>query len=190
MSLLSYDKSAYTIVSGGQTGVDIAGLNAARSLKFKTGGWAPHGWETLDGPAESLLKKFGLKEHDGGYKPRTIQNVKDSDITLIISRKWMSPGTVLTMNSCKRLGKPFIALTEECVIREIFGLPELEEQLKEVTKVRNSDDMDPVERTMTTIAKCLAGYPTINIAGNAEQNADGIELMSFNLIYDILKRMI
>ena len=49
------------VVSGGQTGADQAGLRAARAAGIETGGWAPKGWETEEGPAP-WLSDYGLKE--------------------------------------------------------------------------------------------------------------------------------
>ena len=49
-----------TVISGGQTGVDQAALRAARSCGIPTGGWAPRGWLTEDGPAP-WLADYGLK---------------------------------------------------------------------------------------------------------------------------------
>ena len=42
------------IISGGQTGVDQAALRAAKACGIPTGGWAPKGWRTEDGPAPWL----------------------------------------------------------------------------------------------------------------------------------------
>jgi hypothetical protein len=189
MKNVKYNFEDYTIVSGGQTGADIAGLQAARSLKFKTGGWAPKDWETTDGNKEAELRKYGLTEHAGGYRPRTIQNVKDSDITVIVSRKWNSPGTILTMNACKRASKPFIALREDGSVYLVDRLPELQVAINKASKVKNDDDMDMTERTLTEIAKTLVEYQTINVAGNAENNAPGIEDKAYNLFYEIFWRM-
>lgn len=49
----------------------------------QTGGWAPKGWLTSDGPNPSLAD-YGLKEHTGGYKARTYANVKDSHGVLYV----------------------------------------------------------------------------------------------------------
>ena len=38
------------IISGGQTGADYGALLAAHALGLETGGWAPKGWRTEDGP--------------------------------------------------------------------------------------------------------------------------------------------
>jgi len=50
------------IVSGGQTGADIAGLRAARALDIPTTGFMPKGWTTERGPKPEYAQKFGLLE--------------------------------------------------------------------------------------------------------------------------------
>ena len=59
------------IISGGQTGVDAAALRAAKAVGIPTGGTAPKGWLTEDGPAP-WLAEYGLVESDSPfYPPRT-----------------------------------------------------------------------------------------------------------------------
>lgn len=99
------------IVSGGQTGADQAGLRAARAAGIETGGWAPKGWATEDGPAE-WLSDFGLTEcPTPGYPPRTLANARDSDGTI-----WFgstdSSGYRATINACDRLGRPYLVIAE------------------------------------------------------------------------------
>lgn len=99
------------IVSGGQTGVDQAGLFAAEKAGYQTGGWAPHNWMTTDGPNPELLcNRFGLIESSGDYKFRTIQNVEDSDATLILAIDFNSRGTALTIHSAAVQNKPYFNL--------------------------------------------------------------------------------
>ncbi len=96
------------IISGGQTGIDQIALSVARELGMDTGGWAPKGWLTENGPAKSLLHGYGLKEHErSGYPARTAANVRDADITLIFCDK-IGPGTALTVKMCKQYRKPFM----------------------------------------------------------------------------------
>ena len=179
---LKFTKSDYKVVSGGQTGVDQAGLQAAKDCGIATGGWAPKNWETLDGPQRALLKSFGLKEHDGGYRQRTIQNIKDSDITVCISRKWGSPGTVLTINSCVRHMKPFIALTEDFVLKNSAGVsPRFKDNFASKT-TKNSK--------IKLLGEVLANFHVINVAGNAEQNASGIYDNSYNMLTEVFRSMV
>lgn len=81
-------------VSGGQTGVDRAALDAARRLRLSQGGWCPRGRRAEDGPIPSW---YPLRETPSrSYDQRTRWNVRDSDGTLIINRGPLDGGTLLT----------------------------------------------------------------------------------------------
>lgn len=95
------------VISGGQTGADRTGLECAKALGLETGGTAPKGWRTDEGPDPSL-KDFGLIESSSAnYPPRTEQNVKDADITVWFG-KTTSPGYWCTKRFAKEHGKPMI----------------------------------------------------------------------------------
>lgn len=71
------------IISGGQTGVDQVGLRVAKAFGIPTGGWAPRGWKTEDGPAPWLRTEYGLRETIASdYRGRTTLNVRDADVTI------------------------------------------------------------------------------------------------------------
>lgn len=70
------------VISGGQTGADRAGLEAAKILGIVTGGVAPKGWKTENGSDESL-KEYGLQEGSNGYPQRTKKNVDIADATIV-----------------------------------------------------------------------------------------------------------
>lgn len=95
------------VISGGQTGADQAGLYVAGNRGIEIGGWAPIGWRTSVGP-NLLLKLLGLKEHKGGYKARTWENVKGSDGTIRLAVSFLSPGEKCTLNACRNHKKPHI----------------------------------------------------------------------------------
>jgi fructose-specific component phosphotransferase system IIB-like protein len=90
------------VISGGQTGVDQAALRAAKTLGIPTGGYAPKGWKTEDGPAP-WLANYGLVEHQGGYSARTRANVAAAGLTLILlqAESDLSGGTALTLQIAK-----------------------------------------------------------------------------------------
>lgn len=71
------------IVSGGQTGADRGGLDAAIELGIPHGGWCPKGRKSEDGviPEKYLLKEMSSAD----YLKRTEQNVVDSDATVIFT---------------------------------------------------------------------------------------------------------
>lgn len=103
------------IISGGQTGADIAGVHAGRKLGLETGGWAPKGWLTSEGPQEQALKSYGLVEANTEpgasiariYGDRTERNVRDSDATAIFAADFKSAGTKLTKKLIWKHRKPF-----------------------------------------------------------------------------------
>lgn len=97
------------IISGGQTGADKGGLLAGDLLGIETGGTAPPGFRTENGP-DFTLKSFGLVEGEPDpktYPKRTRKNVEDSDGTLLMGNV-NSPGSKLTINCCNDLDKPRI----------------------------------------------------------------------------------
>jgi len=95
------------IISGGQTGADRAGLDAAKSLGLETGGYAPRGFKTEKGPDPSL-KDFGLTEHvSSNYNDRTMQNILESDATIIFGDV-TSTGSKNTLRFAKDTKKPVL----------------------------------------------------------------------------------
>lgn len=94
------------IVSGGQTGIDRAGLEVAIALGIDHGGWCPAGRLSEDG---SVPSRYDLEEmQSSDYPARTEQNVVDSDATLILYERKLKGGTLLTRRICQRLDKPYL----------------------------------------------------------------------------------
>ena len=96
-----------TIISGGQTGADFAGLKAARDSGFSTAGVACRNFKTESGYYEDFLKSFNLVDLGMNNQERTIDNIKNSDLTLIFVVDQNSPGTKLAINELESLKKPF-----------------------------------------------------------------------------------
>lgn len=102
------------IISGGQTGVDVAALDWAIENGIQHGGWCPKGRLCESGkiPPQYLLDEIDR----ASYPIRTRMNVRDSDATLILYRKPMGAGTALTLRCSQQADKPHLAvlLTETC----------------------------------------------------------------------------
>ncbi|MEM6647008.1 MAG: putative molybdenum carrier protein [Bacteroidota bacterium] len=93
-----------TIVAGGQTGVDRAALDAARSLGLDVAGWCPRGRRAEDGP---IPMHYPLRETSTAfYIHRTRLNVRDSDATLMLVLGRIHGGTALTADFARRMAKP------------------------------------------------------------------------------------
>lgn len=92
------------IVSGGQTGVDRAALDAAIAAGMETGGWCPRDRRSEDGriPLRYPLRETASKS----YAVRTEWNVRDSDATLILVLDHISSGTRLTIDSARSQSRP------------------------------------------------------------------------------------
>jgi putative molybdenum carrier protein len=96
------------VVSGGQTGVDRAALDAARAAGLPCGGWCPRGRLAEDGPIDTAYPLVETPSAD--YAQRTEWNVRDSDGTLVVARGRPTGGTALTMNLARRYGKPLLVV--------------------------------------------------------------------------------
>lgn len=106
--------AAITIVSGGQTGADRAGLDAAVTRGLPYRGWTPlGGWAEDMARPPGLLACYPLLTEAESPNParRTWLNVRDSDATLILwprPGQRLSAGTALTRHACRSLGRPFL----------------------------------------------------------------------------------
>jgi len=93
----------WKIVSGGQTGVDRAALDAAMLLGLQVGGWCPRGRRAEDGVVPA---RYPLQEtFSRAYFERTEKNVLGSDATLVICRGRPDGGTKLTIDFARRRHK-------------------------------------------------------------------------------------
>jgi len=134
------------IISGGQTGADRAGLIAGKLLGLKTGGTAPPGFLTERGP-EPKLQNFGLVEGQPDsrkYVKRTIQNILDSDGTLIMGIT-TSPGSTLTLTICREYSKPCIINPTSIALKEWLDL----NHIKTLNVAGNRESKNPGIRDTT-----------------------------------------
>jgi hypothetical protein len=144
------------IVSGGQTGVDRAALDAALALGIECGGWCPAGHLAEDG---TIPDHYPLTETPTAeYEERTEWNVRDSDATLILTVGEPSGGTAHTIECALAQAKPYFVLDLEAV----SGAHVIEEWL-ETNRIR-----------------------TLNVAGPRESKVPGIELQAARYLRELL----
>lgn len=99
--------SGFTVISGGQTGADRAGLDWAIANGVKHGGWCPKGRRAEDGPID---ERYQLVETEKpNYVDRTRRNVRDSDATLIFTMgEELTGGSKRTAEFARQLEKPWL----------------------------------------------------------------------------------
>ncbi|WP_031435574.1 putative molybdenum carrier protein [Methylomarinum vadi] len=104
---------AIKIISGGQTGVDRAALDAALSANVPCGGSCPAGRMAEDG---NIPYHYPVVELAGAdYDRRTEQNVIDSHASLIIYFSHLFGGTLKTLEYCQQHRKPYLLLDGDSV---------------------------------------------------------------------------
>lgn len=148
------------IISGGQTGADIAGIHAGHNLGFATGGTAPKGWRVCnpDGTDGSnpALKDYGLAEDSRReYQSRTRKNAAEADGTLWVGYEH-SGGGKLTQAAAKKAGRPIIINPTPEALNN--WLDEHSIRTLNVAGNRYSDlNPDIYERTYNLLAAALNG---------------------------------
>ena len=97
------------IVSGGQTGVDRAALDAALDAGVDCGGWCPDGRAAEDGVIPAQYPVVPLPD-GGGYEQRTVRNVRDSDGTVILSFGPPQGGSKTTLDAALAADRPVLVV--------------------------------------------------------------------------------
>lgn len=152
------------VISGGQTGADIAGLIAAKKLGLETGGTMPKGFRTLKGPRPEYARLYGVKEHASyAYPPRTECNVKDSDGTIRFATNWDSAGERCTLKLIKKHGKPFLDVAP------------------------NADPFDFITHPLAKRWIQDNNIQILNVAGNSEETSPGIAKFVIEYLTEVLK---
>ena len=147
----------HKIVSGGQTGVDRAALDAAIYLDLPHGGWCPKGRLAEDGavPARYQLQELPSSK----YWIRTERNVIDSDATLILFAVALSGGTQFTQRMTVKHERPCL-------------------------QVDLVNPLDPSE--VRTWIEQSASAKVLNVAGPRESSCEGVYQRAYEYLVDIL----
>ncbi len=165
------------IISGGQTGADRGGLDAAIHCEWPHGGWCPRGRKAEDGviPVAYHLNEMVSPE----YLPRTKANVFDSDATVIFTYGPLSGGSLKTATYVHHLEKPWhemdlLHTTAKHAVIEIMGWLAGDEEL---------NDYDEYSAFPPPL-KCV-----LNVAGSRERHAPGIHQAVFRLMVEVLMKV-
>ena len=145
------------IVSGGQTGVDRAGLDAGLALGLEVGGYCPRGRRAEDGVID--LKYPLLETSSAAYPPRTRLNAFRSDATLLLRRGELTPGSRDTAWICLAENKKLVEVELEDLTD--LGYEYVRSRLKNVN--------------------------VLNVAGPREASRPGIYQQAFDFIVRLLE---
>lgn len=170
------------VISGGQTGADLAGLWAAHLFGIETGGCAPRGWRTLVG-SQPGLAKFGLTEHKSdAYPPRTRENVFTSDVTIVSCANFNSAGSKLTVRYCEEAHIPFYAVPHVAGT-DISLWVDLQQEL--IAKVAQK------LTEIGTNRRLLGHEPvvTLNVAGNSSDSNVDTFTFTFTFCMHLFRRL-
>ncbi len=160
------------IISGGQTGVDVAALRAAKARHVPTGGTMPKGFRTLIGSKPEWAREFGLEEHTSDkYPPRTYKNVRDADVTIRIAVDFESAGERCTMQAIQSYGRPWFDVH---VRRAGRGL------------VADQDDIFGAADKIHEVSAALGRPVVVNFAGNSEKTVPGLEAFAEGVVKMII----
>lgn len=148
------------IISGGQTGVDRAALDAALALGLPCGGFVPKGRLAEDGLIDPKYPMVEIDTPD--YIERTLKNVQAADATLIIAQGKLTGGTQMTVDFARDEDKPCLTID-----LKKGSAPQW------IQKIRKFfDDSRPV---------------ILNVAGPRESLRPGIYEQAFDLLMNVLK---
>jgi predicted Rossmann-fold nucleotide-binding protein len=149
------------IISGGQTGADRGGLDAAIRAGLPHGGACPKNRLAEDGqipPKYNMQEMFSPK-----YAHRTEQNVIDSDATVVFTYGLPQGGSLLTVNLAEKHNKPCLWLDMYKTENELAS--ELASWLDALT-----------------IPEII-----LNVAGSRESTAPGIQKKTDSVIFRIIQ---
>ena len=156
------------IISGGQTGADRGGLDAAIKLGVPHGGYCPAGRLAEDGviPERYQLAEMAATTRRDTYPARTRANVQAADATLIFVYEGVgtSRGSALTVATCVKTGKPY----------HVVSLPRDGRLSRVLSEIREWLE--------------IVSPRVLNVAGTRESKAPGIQCAVRHVLCAALRR--
>lgn len=148
------------IVSGGQTGADRGGLDAATEAGVRHGGWCPKGRKAEDGV---IPAKYRLTEMESAsYVARTEANVVDSDCTVVFTYGKPTGGSKKTAKFAAKHSRPCLWVNLDTMSDQWAAEAILDWITPNLPLLKRGKLTPPPN-------------PVVNIAGSRESKAPGIQ---------------
>jgi hypothetical protein len=162
----------FCVRSGFNTGADLGAILAAHKCGIATAGWIPKGHLTENGPSPELANLGAIETKSDKYPPRTYANVKDSDGTIRVASNFNSYEELCTLNAIKFYGRPYLDI-------KYSNVPQV--------NTMNMLDLNFIEPIINWIRNHKISK--LNIAGNRESVAPGIQEFTERLFIEVFKEM-
>jgi len=199
------------IISGGQTGADRGGLEAAIYCDVPHSGWCPKGRLAADG---TIPDRYDLQEMPTtDYRKRTEANVVDSDATVIFTYGSPTRGNLSTIKFARKHEKPYehidlLDMSKERAVKTLVdwlnGEGENDDDDYQAVPPKEHIDLLDMskERAVKTLVEWLNGegendyedYEAVppkecilNVAGSRESKAPGIGLLVKQIMASVLR---
>ena len=160
--------SIIKIVSGGQTGADRGGLDAAIHCGLSHGGWCPKGRRAEDGFVPDC---YHLRETATAfYVERTEKNVLDSDATVVFTRGEPGGGSLKTIHFAQQHKKPWLHV-------DLYQGGRQEQVKRIVAWLEGKVAIEKEEDVARPSLRCV-----LNVAGSRERDNPGIKKEVFLIL--------
>jgi hypothetical protein len=152
------------IISGGQTGADRGGLDAAIRCGLPHGGWVPKGRRAEDGRVPETYG--GVRETaSASYVPRTEANVIDSDATLVMACGLPVGGTMKTCSLALKHARP-------CIVVNLAA-----------------DRKAAADQIVGWLTSIPFHEGTLNVAGSRESKVPGMQSATQSVLIEVISRL-
>jgi hypothetical protein len=152
------------IVSGGQTGAERGGLNAAIRCGLPYGGWVPKGRRSEDGRVPAAYTDVRETE-SAAYMARTEANVVDSDATLVLT-----------------CGLPVSGNMRICAFAQKHARPCLVVNLAD-------DRKTATDRIVDWLTSLPLQKGSLNVDGARESKVPGMQSVAQSVLTDVIARV-
>ena len=152
------------IISGGQTGAERGGLDAAIRCGLPYGGWVPKGRRAEDGRVPAAYA--GVRETESAaYTARTEANVVDSDATLVLA-----------------CGLPVSGNMRTCAIAQKHARPCFVVNLAD-------DRKTATDRIIGWLTSLPLQEVALNVDGSRESKVPGMQSVAQSVLTDVITRV-